>query len=71
MIFLLTRADRVRFDEFIAKVVRASNEDEARRIANHTVGDEGRSWDDQTIVKCELVTEDGPPKEILGSFNAG
>lgn len=72
MIWKLTRTGtpRVGYDEYDSKVIRAKTEDEARKIANQSVGDEGRLWDDPVCVKCERVFADGDSCEILASFNA-
>jgi hypothetical protein len=73
MIYKLTRIDanRIGYDEYDSKVVRAASEFEARSIANIHVGDEGCLWDDPACVKCEEVWPCGEAVEILGSYNAG
>jgi hypothetical protein len=71
MIYLLSRTDACGYDEYDAKVVRASNEGEARRIANEHVGDEGRIWTNKDLVTCERIEPRGTSDVILASFNAG
>jgi hypothetical protein len=71
MIYLLTRIGDTEYDEYDAKIIRAKTENEARYIANETTGDEGRIWDNATLVKCENIDSDGDACELLGSYNAG
>lgn len=71
MIYLLTRKDELGYDEYIAKVIRASCEMEAREIANEDTGDEGQIWMDPAKVRSKEINQIGPKGEILGSFNAG
>ena len=71
-LFILTRTDNVRYDEFDSFVVRAETEQQAREIA--TAAD--FSWpkvDERwfALTKCEELTADGPAEVIVGSFNAG
>lgn len=70
MIYKLTRKTRS-YDEFDGKIIRAKSEIEARCIANEHTGDEGRVWLDDKEVKCEVISENGPSGEILGSFCGG
>ena len=70
-LFILTRTDKVCYDEYRSKVIRAKNVREAREVANLTPGDEGQIWDDLIKVKCARIPYSGIRKEILGSFNAG
>jgi len=71
MIYLLKRADRIGYDEYVAKIIRASSEQEARDIANTNTGDEGQLWTDATRVSCEPLDAEGASGPLLESFNAG
>jgi hypothetical protein len=71
MIYLLTRKNGIRCDEYISKIIRADTESDARQKANEHVGDEGKIWEYSELVHCEIVNPDGACEEILGSFNAG
>lgn len=66
MIYLLKRLDDVEFDEPFAKVVRAKNETEARRIA----ADDETEWIDE-MVSCELIEPEGDSEVILTDFQHG
>ena len=70
-LFLLQRVDGAGYDEYDAKIIRANNERQARGLANTKTGDEGRIWNNDALVKCEIVSVAGEIGEILGSFNAG
>ncbi len=70
-IFILKRdEDEVCYDEYAGKVLRAKNETEARAIANQSVGDEGKVWEDKKLVTCEVVTVAGEAGIILIDFRA-
>lgn len=71
MIFILKRKDRIGWDEYEEMVVRADNEDEARRLANEDAGDEGQLWTDYEIVSCKVVSTLGEKEVILAAFDAG
>jgi hypothetical protein len=71
MIYLLRQIGMVGYDQYDAKIIRASSEYEARKIANETTGDEGQIWTDSTKVSCVLVKSIGKPEAILESFCAG
>ena len=70
-LFLLEQLDSggAYSDEYEAKIIRAENEDQARDIANMTTGDEGEIWEDDTMVSCVEVPQDGDPGVILDDFN--
>lgn len=59
------------YDSYDGKVIRASNEVEARRMANQHIGDESDIWEDATKVTCIELTPEGDATVILESFNAG
>ena len=71
-LFLLTR-DNYTWDEYDAFVIRAENEEEARKLA----AKEGESsfesihWLNKTVSKCEEIKIKGDKGIILSSFNAG
>lgn len=69
-IWILRRKDQIGYDEYDGKVVVAEDEWRARDIANRRVGDEGRIWDDPTIVICDEVDND-IEGIVLASFCAG
>lgn len=69
-VYLLTRVDKIGYDEYRAKVVIAKNADEARLLANVKVGDEGKIWFDRTKVQCQKVNDDYP-SIVLACFNPG
>lgn len=71
MIYLLKRQHHVGWDEFESKVVRADSEQLARTLANETVGDEGKIWNDPSEVECVVISPDGPSCVIMEAFNAG
>jgi hypothetical protein len=54
-----------------AKVVRACSELEARAIANQKTGEEGKLWDDVSQATCEVLTDLGPIREVIGDYDAG
>jgi hypothetical protein len=58
-------------DVYDGKVIRAVSPSEARKVANEHVSDEGEIWQDVTKVSCKQIKEDGQPKVVLESFNAG
>jgi len=70
-LYLLKQTDGADYDEYEAKIIRAKNAKEARSIANHKTGDEGRIWENFIKVKCTLILVAGTSKEILSSFHAG
>ena len=71
MLYLLTRNERIRYDEYDSKVVRANSEPHARFIANTMTGDEGTIWEDRKRVTCRELPPEGKWGIILQSFNAG
>lgn len=68
--WMLSRRDLIGYDEFDAKVIIAMTEQDARKLANENVGDEGEIWDDVGRVECVEVILEGE-YELIGSFNAG
>jgi hypothetical protein len=70
-IYLLKRIGHTRYDEYSAKIVRATSKERAAEIANINVGDEGHIWENKTLVSCERVGQTGKSEEILADFNAG
>ena len=70
-LWLLKRIGRISYDEYNGKVVRASDSDAARQIANMKVGDEGNIWTDDNLVSCVEIDGNGDPDVLLESFNAG
>ncbi len=70
-LYLLQRKDEVYLDEFLAKIVRAKNATQARRIANKETGDEGNVWHFPLTTSCVRLKEDGKACVILADFNAG
>lgn len=71
MIYLLKRLSDWDYEEYSDKVVRATSELEARKIANEEVGEEGKIWEDPTFVRCDEIDPNGPSKELLARFHAG
>ena len=62
------------WDEYLGFVVRALDDEEARRIASeYTNGDEGKqTWMDPSQVRCEYLGEGpGDGGVVLDSFMAG
>jgi len=70
-LYLLSRNDDIGYDEYVAKVVRAKNESEAREFANADTGDEGKIWISPDKVTIELIESEGKAQVILSDFNAG
>ena len=66
----LSRIDHVGSDELGSVVIRAGYESDAREIANRYAGDEGRIWEDNDLVECERITEEGEEGVIIRDFNA-
>lgn len=70
--YLLDNLHTQGYDICCSKLIRASNEAEARKIANTSfVGDEGCIWEDPKSVSCEIVDPNGPPEEIMADYKAG
>lgn len=62
----------VGYDEQQGCVVRATSEEDARRIAAANKGDEGDEvWLDPSLTTCEVVSGRGPRGLILRAYNAG
>ncbi len=69
--YLLDNLYDVEDDTCQSKVVRASSEEEARQIANQSVGDRYKIWENPKLVSCELLDPDGPSEEILSDYKNG
>lgn len=61
----------ISYDYFDSKMIRAKSEEEARELANMGVGDEGRIWEDENFVSCEVIKVSGKKQVLISSFNAG
>lgn len=59
------------YDTTQSQVVRANSEEEARRLANQSCGDEGQIWENPDEVSCELLDPNGPAEVILTDYKAG
>jgi hypothetical protein len=59
------------YDCYDGRVIRADSEKRCREIANQSVGDEGKIWEDPQRVSCQIITDDGPEEIILSDFRAG
>jgi len=74
-IYLLSQDARLPgYEQYDAFVIVASSEEEARRLANGRAADEGKIWDDLSIVSCVRLgcaSETAPQGIVLGSYNAG
>lgn len=70
-LYLLSRTDDIDYDQYDAILVRAKNEEEARKLAAEHAG--GTPWDGWTPenIKCEIVSNKGVAEVIIGSYNAG
>ena len=58
-------------DSYYGKVIRGKTEASARKLANETVGDEGKIWEDSGKVSCQEITIKGNEEVILTDFLAG
>ena len=67
-LWLLMRKDSVGYDEYDSFVVRAENEEEARRLARDSTSN---GWTSEDQVDCHILLEEGIAEIILGSYNAG
>lgn len=63
-LWLVRRTDDVKYDEFDSFVIRANDEEEAKKMANTHSG-----WSNE--VEVIEISIDGKSEVILGSFNAG
>ena len=62
------------YDTVDSLVVRASSEEEARKLAQSVAGDEGGNasfWLDAKESHCFPLSQEGEPEVICRSFNAG
>ncbi len=69
-VYLLQRIGDINYDEFESKVIVAPNPEEARRLANIKTGDEGKIWNDPSMVACTEVNLN-VPSIVCETFNAG
>lgn len=69
-LWLLKALDYVGCDAYDGFVIRASSEEEARRIASEREHSESR-WLDAAQSVCTPISADGDPDIILDSYNAG
>ena len=71
-LYLLSRLDRVGYDETESMLIRAESEMTARTMANKSsCGDEVEIWENSALVSVEEITVDGPAELIILAFNAG
>ena len=72
-LWILSRTDRVGYDEYGAHAVLALTEETARKLAANCPGDEGPEvWLDSTKSVCELISLRGKVEELLLSeYRAG
>jgi len=73
-LWILSRTGHVEYDQYDALVVRANDEDEARKLAEAYAGPYPHIgiWLKAETCTCELLTRRGKEAEvILGSYNAG
>ena len=73
-LWILSRTDYVDYDQYDALVVKANDEDEARKLAEDYAGPYPNAgiWLKAETCTCELLTRRGKKAEvILGSYNAG
>jgi hypothetical protein len=69
-LYLLRRKGPTYFDEYVAKLVRATTELHARELANEQTGDEGKIWNNPKLVSSEVITEEGVIGVVCESFDA-
>jgi hypothetical protein len=73
--YLVTRKDRVDYDEYVGFVVLANGPSQARKIAHTATGSEPRYRDNRFLhaayVKVAEIRDTGDPHVILSSFRAG
>ena len=70
-LYLLFNFSDLGYDKMSGHLIRAASEKRAREIANGSVGDEGRIWDDSEKVSCEIVSSEGIESIIISDFHAG
>ena len=71
-IFLLRIVQRVPYyDCYDGKVIRAKDSIQARKIANEEYADEGKIWEDSSLVSRTRIKEAGLPQVIMTDFHAG
>ena len=69
-IYLLTRAGKIGYNEYMSQVIIARNSEEARSLANIKTGEEGKIWKDLEKVLC-LKVDLTMPSIVLASFKPG
>jgi hypothetical protein len=69
-IWLLSRIDKVGWDEYAGKVIVAETAKRAREIANERVGDESEIWDNPEFVSC-IEVDNTVEGVVLDDFKAG
>lgn len=69
-VYLLQRNSLVKHDENRAMVVVAEIPKQARGLANSQAGDEGKIWEDTSLVSCRKVTT-GRARIVLIDYKAG
>ena len=72
-LYKIERTTKIDYDEYDSFVIRAKNEQHARKLAKqangiHSLADE---WLDPATSTVEVLTPKGEAGIILGSFNAG
>lgn len=75
-LYLITRTDKVGYDQYDAFVVAASNAEEAEQVLakEHDPDDHYSTWSNEVKIELIGIAIGGAaekPQEILGSFNAG
>ena len=58
------------YDAMHGFVIRARDEEAARRLANGFSADEGMRWTDPTFARCREISVEGQSEMILKDFNA-
>lgn len=75
LFILEDKDDLTSWDSNVGFIIRAKDEEEARKIANSTRGDEKKIskdfWLDEKYSSCKRLKTTGKSEIILNSFNAG
>ena len=69
--WLLEVIGPVGYDAYEAKLIKAKTEEEARKIANYHVGEEGPVWQSKYSVTCEKLNAKRKDGLVIASFCAG
>jgi len=69
-LYLLERTDKIHYDEYDSVLVRAVDEESARKIAIKHCSGEYMNWNDGKVI-CNIVKTTGKAGVIISSFNAG